>query len=174
MLVTNNADDAISKADAVSSHSASDVRRRYNRGAGALAQSTGNIASVAKSMLILDTERTQRRNSRASSLSRPPTKAIELDRTLSLSRHATIGRNGEFQNLTKEDRQRLSGIEYRSLKLLLKIVFGKMLSSHPILLRNSSSDRGTNSQRTSLACTSLVPSASLAGSNMPVPSTRTY
>lgn len=44
---------------------------------------------------------------------------------LSLSRQATVGRNSEFHNLTKQDRERLGGIEYRSLKLLLKIVFCK-------------------------------------------------
>ncbi|KAA8649834.1 putative potassium uptake transporter [Aspergillus tanneri] len=41
-----------------------------------------------------------------------------------LSSQATLGRNSQFYNLTDEDRERLGGIEYRSLKLLLKIVIG--------------------------------------------------
>lgn len=42
-----------------------------------------------------------------------------------LSTHATIGRNSQFYNLSTEDREQLGGIEYRSLKLLLKIVVGE-------------------------------------------------
>ena len=125
IALTNHADDAIKPVDATAGSSNADLRRRVPRTPGTFAPSTGNIASVARSMLILDTERAQHRNSRASSMTRPPVKAVDLDKTLSLSRHATIGRNGEFQNLTKEDRERLSGIEYQSLKLLLKIVFSK-------------------------------------------------
>lgn len=41
-----------------------------------------------------------------------------------LSSQATLGRNSQFYNLTTEDRERLGGVEYRSLKLLLKIVVG--------------------------------------------------
>jgi hypothetical protein len=45
---------------------------------------------------------------------------------LYLSSQATIGRNSQFQNLTKEDRELLGGLEYRALKLLLKIVVGNI------------------------------------------------
>lgn len=41
-----------------------------------------------------------------------------------LSRQVTVGRNSNFHKLTAEDRERLGGIEYRALKLLLKIVSG--------------------------------------------------
>jgi hypothetical protein len=41
-----------------------------------------------------------------------------------LSSQATLGRNSQFLNLTPQDREKLGGIEYRSLKLLLKIVVG--------------------------------------------------
>jgi Trk-type K+ transport system membrane component len=41
-----------------------------------------------------------------------------------LSKEATIGRNSNFYKLTAEDRERLGGIEYRALKLLLKIASG--------------------------------------------------
>lgn len=38
----------------------------------------------------------------------------------------SIGRNSAFYNMTAEDREKLGGIEYRSLKLLLKIVAGML------------------------------------------------
>lgn len=41
-----------------------------------------------------------------------------------LSRETTVGRNSQFHNLTAEDRLELGGIEYRSLRLLLKITSG--------------------------------------------------
>ncbi|KAL2695878.1 hypothetical protein AAEP93_003178 [Penicillium crustosum] len=47
-----------------------------------------------------------------------------------MSSHATIGRNSQFHNLSAEDRERLGGIEYRSLKLLLKIVVGYFFGLH--------------------------------------------
>lgn len=39
-----------------------------------------------------------------------------------LSKQVTIGRNSQFLNLTSSDRERLGGIEYRALKVLLKLV----------------------------------------------------
>lgn len=47
-----------------------------------------------------------------------------------ISSQATIGRNSQFHNLTTEDRERIGGIEYRSLKLLLKIVTGYFFGLH--------------------------------------------
>jgi hypothetical protein len=47
-----------------------------------------------------------------------------------VSPQATIGRNSQFHNLSAEDRERLGGIEYRSLKLLLKIVTGYFCGLH--------------------------------------------
>ncbi|KAI2787227.1 Low-affinity potassium transport protein [Penicillium oxalicum] len=47
-----------------------------------------------------------------------------------ISSQATIGRNSQFYNLTAEDKARLGGIEYRSLKLLLKIVTGYFFGLH--------------------------------------------
>lgn len=55
------------------------------------------------------------------------TSAVSLSKDSNLpglSSQATLGRNSQFYNLTTEDRERLGGIEYRSLKLLLKIVIG--------------------------------------------------
>ena len=60
----------------------------------------------------------------APSLSRMP---LSKDLALpNLSSNATVGRNSQFHNLTERDRELLGGIEYRSLKLLLKIVTGKI------------------------------------------------
>jgi len=42
-----------------------------------------------------------------------------------LSSQASVGRNSQFFNLTAEDRKTLGGIEYRALKVLLRIVIGK-------------------------------------------------
>ncbi|KAJ5223227.1 Low-affinity potassium transport protein [Penicillium chermesinum] len=47
-----------------------------------------------------------------------------------ISSQATIGRNSQFYHLTTEDRERLGGIEYRSLKLLLKIVTAYFFGLH--------------------------------------------
>jgi hypothetical protein len=43
-----------------------------------------------------------------------------------LSNQVTIGRNSSFHGLSGQDREELGGIEYRSLKILLKILIGKL------------------------------------------------
>ncbi|KAL4798730.1 cation transporter [Aspergillus venezuelensis] len=61
--------------------------------------------------------------------------AVSLSKHTSLpglSSQATLGRNSQFLNLTAEDRERLGGVEYRSLKLLLKIVIGYFVGIHLI------------------------------------------
>ncbi|PGH15107.1 hypothetical protein AJ79_02633 [Helicocarpus griseus UAMH5409] len=47
-----------------------------------------------------------------------------------LSYQPTVGRNSRFLDLTDEQRDELGGIEYRSLKLLAKIVFGYYVFWH--------------------------------------------
>ncbi|KAG4438610.1 hypothetical protein IFR05_005893 [Cadophora sp. M221] len=47
-----------------------------------------------------------------------------------LSSQVKVGRNSQFHQLTTEDRLRLGGIEYRSLKVLLKIVVGYFFGLH--------------------------------------------
>ena len=44
-------------------------------------------------------------------------------------REVTIGRNSTFRHLSSEDRDELGGIEYKSLKLLLKIIIGRYRSA---------------------------------------------
>ncbi|KAF4168052.1 hypothetical protein CNMCM6936_003647 [Aspergillus lentulus] len=88
---------------------------------------TNTLERVASTMFVL-----------GPSASHPPrTQTQPLEPSLSqqldlpeLSSHATIGRNSQFHNLTDEDREMLGGIEYRSLKLLLKIVTGYFFGLH--------------------------------------------
>jgi potassium uptake Trk family protein len=47
-----------------------------------------------------------------------------------LSASVTIGRNSNFSGMNAQDREELGGIEYRSLKLLLKIILGLLASLH--------------------------------------------
>ena len=42
-----------------------------------------------------------------------------------LSRQVTIGRNSQFFNLTAEDEEKLGGIEFRALKLLLRFIISR-------------------------------------------------
>lgn len=79
-------------------------------------ESVTGVVHVAKTMLILDADSTYHRERRRSTQVR--------DETLGLSHYATIGRNSEFTNMTRRDWEKLGGTEYRSLKLLLKIVVG--------------------------------------------------
>ncbi|KAL4930779.1 putative potassium uptake transporter [Aspergillus undulatus] len=61
--------------------------------------------------------------------------AVSLSKHTSLpglSQQATLGRNTQFLNLTATDRERLGGVEYRSLRLLLKIVIGYFAGIHLI------------------------------------------
>lgn len=73
-------------------------------------------------MFVLGITRTRSQISRPRSshgISRSQTNYLSM-----LSAHATLDRNSQFYKLTDEDREKLGGIEYRSLKLLLKIVIG--------------------------------------------------
>ncbi|GJN67148.1 hypothetical protein PLICBS_001172 [Purpureocillium lilacinum] len=90
------------------------------------------VASMASSVFVLGTEpnrRVRRRNSAASS-SRISQREADAREMLALSHHATLGRNSDFRNLTREDREKLGGIEYRSLRLLLKIAFSYFFGLH--------------------------------------------
>lgn len=75
--------------------------------------------SFATSMFVIGADPSKARRSSTFSKQQP-----RLNDTPFLSRQATVGRNSNFHNLTSKDREELGGIEYRSLKLLLKIVAG--------------------------------------------------
>ncbi|CAG8035820.1 unnamed protein product [Penicillium nalgiovense] len=83
------------------------------------------VVSSARSVFVLE-------GSSSTERAMPATKLREM-KPLDLpnmSSQATIGRNSQFHNLSDEDRETLGGIEYRSLKLLLKIVVGYFFGLH--------------------------------------------
>ncbi|RYP17043.1 hypothetical protein DL767_010091 [Monosporascus sp. MG133] len=83
-----------------------------------------SIEQAATSMFVLGPSQSQAR--RQSNVSARP-RVADLPY---LSKTATVGRNSQFHNLTAQDRDRLGGIEYRSLKLLLKIVTSYFFGLH--------------------------------------------
>ncbi|KAI7277341.1 potassium transport protein TRK1/TRK2 [Hortaea werneckii] len=72
---------------------------------------------------------TMARRSRSRSRRRS-TSTAAFDSLPQLSDQVTIGRNSNFHNLTPRDREELGGVEYRSLKLLLKITLGYFFGLH--------------------------------------------
>ncbi|KAI2965125.1 hypothetical protein CBS147323_5947 [Aspergillus niger] len=81
---------------------------------------------VASSLFVIG-----KQPSRAREPSLRPAISLSKDANLpELSVQATLGRNSQFHNLTAADRERLGGIEYRSLRLLLKIVIGYFVGLH--------------------------------------------
>lgn len=77
-------------------------------------------------MFVLGSTPTLEKRERSRSVSRARSADLPY-----LSREVTVGRNSQFRNLTAEDRERLGGIEYRALKLLLKVVFGQIHRACP-------------------------------------------
>lgn len=94
-------------------------RRRPNLPNLASAKSLDRVVTVASSLFVIGNDKRPRRPS----LSHRPTSAA--DDFPRLSQTVTVGRNSYFKHLSKKDREELGGIEYRSLKLLLKIILGK-------------------------------------------------
>ncbi|KAJ4854607.1 cation transport protein domain-containing protein [Trichoderma breve] len=120
---------SISEAPQLGTSSSGGLRRR--RIDGPLLSQTRTIdrvTSIASSIFVIGSNPPRRRNSTISSISQQC--RVQTKDMLALSHHATLGRNSEFYNLTKEDREKLGGIEYRSLKLLLKIVFSYFFGLH--------------------------------------------
>ncbi|GME36548.1 Potassium transporter [Neofusicoccum parvum] len=102
------------------------TRRRTRGGPSSIANAT-SIERVASSMFVLGGDPSAHRSQsrRSGSMSRSSATRMPY-----LSRQATIGRNSQFYNLSTEDREQLGGIEYRSLKLLLKIVTAYFFGLH--------------------------------------------
>lgn len=77
-----------------------------------------SIQNVARSVLVLGSHASsERRDASVSQFPHPsdlPT----------LSKQVTIGRNSRLYNLTEDDKEKLGGIEYRALKMLIKIIPG--------------------------------------------------
>jgi len=79
------------------------------------------VTSAASSMFVLGRSQSHPgKQRRASTNAQPPFPPLPY-----LSPQVTVGRNSQFRNLTAQDREELGGIEYQSLKLLLKTVLGK-------------------------------------------------
>ncbi|KEY72927.1 hypothetical protein S7711_06755 [Stachybotrys chartarum IBT 7711] len=112
-----------------------ELRRRRTDGGGIRlgeAKSMDRVVDVASSIFVIGSERRrrERRNSLSSQQQQSQPQPVSLNEMPFLSRQATLGRNSQFRNLTSEDREELGGIEYRSLKLLLKIVVGYFVGFH--------------------------------------------
>jgi hypothetical protein len=93
-------------------------RRAYQDDAGPSISHTKSLEHAAASLFVLG---------KTSAASPSPQCSLSSSRWADLpylSRQATVGRNSNFRKLTAQDRERLGGIEYRALKLLLKIVSG--------------------------------------------------
>ncbi|ROT34443.1 potassium transporter [Sodiomyces alkalinus F11] len=86
------------------------------------------LYKITSSAFVLGSSSMHRRKSRTPTLAHDAADRVTLTQSRSgivslprLSRSVTIGRNSNFFNLTEEDRETLGGVEYRGLKLLLKI-----------------------------------------------------
>jgi hypothetical protein len=100
-------------ANCSSCDSGEEVRRRLDITTPAIGSSPNPLTSEVEKILA--------RRSRVSSFRTD--QYVEM--VPWLSRQVTIGRNSNFQGLSAQDREELGGIEYRSLKILLKILIGK-------------------------------------------------
>ncbi|KAI1071506.1 hypothetical protein LB507_005412 [Fusarium sp. FIESC RH6] len=88
-------------------------------------KSIDRVANVAASLLIIGSQTTPHPRSVHSTSQQKQQPEVPF-----LSRQATIGRNSQFKNLTEHDREVLGGIEYRTLKLLFKIVTSYFFGLH--------------------------------------------
>ncbi|PHH79949.1 hypothetical protein CDD82_2052 [Ophiocordyceps australis] len=109
------------------------LRRRLHQAEGPRLREARTLTRVASHMFVLGSRPAPRRANSMPPLapSRPSIGRRQSTRDMfALSRHATLGRNSTFHNLTREDMEKLGGIEYRSLKLLLKIIFAYFFGLH--------------------------------------------
>ncbi|RGP61477.1 putative potassium transporter trk-1 [Fusarium sporotrichioides] len=113
-------DDIIEPISRTYSNSIRTLRRRRSAGLNlSQVRSVERVATVASSLFVIGNTA---QGPKERPLARAPTLAV--GDFPNLSREVTIGRNSIFHNLTSEDRDELGGIEYKSLKLLLKIIVG--------------------------------------------------
>ncbi|KAJ5751980.1 hypothetical protein N7520_008897 [Penicillium odoratum] len=126
-------DDPVNDGDSIKAISTRDddpglgsrsIRRRISTTLPSSTRPLEKVATVASMMFVIGGSTSR---GHATSRERPALKPLSLPQ---LSSHATLGRNSNFGNLTTEDRERLGGIEYRALKLLLKIVTGYFVGLH--------------------------------------------
>ncbi|KAL4939589.1 hypothetical protein BDV06DRAFT_224861 [Aspergillus oleicola] len=89
-----------------------------------IARQRSNNLAISKIASTLFTVGPSASHTKRESVAQPPQEE-PLAQQLALpelSSQATVGRNSGFRNLTAQDRETLGGIEYRALRLLLKIV----------------------------------------------------
>lgn len=87
---------------------------------------TRTLERTVTSVFVLDGESTGDYQQRLPA-GKAESKSLDLP---NLSTYASLGRNSHFYNLSVEDRDTIGGIEYRSLKLLLKITVGYSFGLH--------------------------------------------
>ncbi|KAH7114074.1 potassium transporter [Dactylonectria macrodidyma] len=117
---------SIHEIPGLSTSSTSQIRHRRLDGPRlGSARSLERVATVASSMFVFGRELRKERSNVSTQRPAPAT-----DDFPQLSCQVTVGRNSNFLNLTSRDREELGGIEYRSLKLLLKIVVGYFFGLH--------------------------------------------
>ncbi|CAF3655608.1 unnamed protein product [Fusarium graminearum] len=112
-------DDTIEPISRTYSNSIRTLRHRRSGLNLSQVRSVERVATVASSLFVIGNTA---QGPKERPLARAPTLAV--GDFPNLSREVTIGRNSIFHNLTSEDREELGGIEYKSLKLLLKIIVG--------------------------------------------------
>lgn len=120
-VLTAHPDDFIEPVSRTYSNPIGTLRRRRSAGLNlSQVRSVERVATVASSLFVIGNTA---QGPKERTLTKAPTLAVgDFPR---LSREVTIGRNSTFHNLSSEDRDELGGIEYKSLKLLLKIIVGK-------------------------------------------------
>ena len=99
------------------------MRRHSSRVAAAA--NTISIERIASSIFVVGDTRNRARSSSPGGTSRRTSTNLP-----SLSAQATVGRNSKFRNMTRQDWENLGGVEYRSLKLLLKVIMGYFFGLH--------------------------------------------
>ncbi|KAK0624020.1 potassium transporter [Immersiella caudata] len=99
------------------------MRRRHSAHEEPRIFSARSLEKAASSLFVVSPAQVYERRSDVSALSRP----LNLP---SLSKTVTLGRNSRFHNLTEADREKLGGLEYRALKLLLPITLGYFFGLH--------------------------------------------
>ncbi|OJI99684.1 hypothetical protein ASPVEDRAFT_39063 [Aspergillus versicolor CBS 583.65] len=86
-----------------------------------------SISNIASSLFTLGPTTSSTKREIVQPREEPLSKQLALPE---LSSRATVGRNSNFRNLTEQDREMLGGLEYRALKLLLKITTGYFFGLH--------------------------------------------
>lgn len=119
-MLTAPPDDTIEPISRTYSNSIRTLRHRRSGLKLSQVRSVERVATVASSLFVIGNTA---QGPKERPLARAPTLAV--GDFPNLSREVTIGRNSIFHNLTSEDREELGGIEYKSLKLLLKIIVGE-------------------------------------------------